>query len=201
MFLVKKTNPRFRHRRKEMVNNSTNINGAIVVVNYLCNQCVKNRNQVSVTERKWWSTKLSISMWPSSSWSYGSWIYNYLYNQCPIKNKNQVIITERKWWSTILPMSMGLSWSWSYGSWIYNYLCNQCLSPLKLWVWTPYSIQHNVIKLISDLWRVGGYSRFPPPINWPLTFNHWTQKRPWHMTIEIEVLAWDRHKNGAGLNG
>jgi len=25
------------------------------------------------------------------------------------------------------------------GSWIYNYLCNQCLSPLKLWVRTPFS--------------------------------------------------------------
>jgi hypothetical protein len=22
--------------------------------------------------------------------------------------------------------------------WIYNYLCNQCISPLKLWVWTPF---------------------------------------------------------------
>ena len=32
----------------------------------------------------------------------------------------------------------GLSWSWVYGSWIYNYLCNQCLSPLKLWVRTPF---------------------------------------------------------------
>jgi len=31
-----------------------------------------------------------------------------------------------------------LSWLWSYGSWIYNYLCNQCLSPLKLWVRTPF---------------------------------------------------------------
>jgi len=30
------------------------------------------------------------------------------------------------------------SWSWSYCSWIYNYLCNQCLSPLKLWVGTPF---------------------------------------------------------------
>jgi len=29
-------------------------------------------------------------------------------------------------------------WSWSYGSWIYNYLCNQCLSPLKVWVQTPF---------------------------------------------------------------
>ena len=36
-----------------------------------------------------------------------------------------------------------MSWSWSYGNWIYNYLCNQYLSPLKLWVRTPfvYSIQ------------------------------------------------------------
>ena len=24
---------------------------------------------------------------------------------------------------------------------------------------------------------------------------HWTQKRPWHMTLEIQVLACDRHKN------
>jgi hypothetical protein len=32
----------------------------------------------------------------------------------------------------------GPSWSWLYGSWIYNYLCNQCLSPLKLWVRTPF---------------------------------------------------------------
>jgi hypothetical protein len=36
--------------------------------------------------------------------------------------------------------SMGLSWSWLYGSWIYNYLWNQCLSPLKLWVWTPFIV-------------------------------------------------------------
>jgi len=28
--------------------------------------------------------------------------------------------------------------SWSCGSWISNYLCNQCLSPLKLWVRTPF---------------------------------------------------------------
>jgi len=30
------------------------------------------------------------------------------------------------------------SWSWSYGSWIDNYLCILCLSPLKLWVRTPF---------------------------------------------------------------
>jgi hypothetical protein len=33
----------------------------------------------------------------------------------------------------------GLSLLWSYGSWIYNYLWNQCLSPLKLWIWIPFS--------------------------------------------------------------
>ena len=32
----------------------------------------------------------------------------------------------------------GPSWSWSYDIWIYNYLCNQCLSPLTLWVRTPF---------------------------------------------------------------
>ena len=35
----------------------------------------------------------------------------------------------------------GSSWSWSCGSWIYNYLCNQCLSPLKLWVLTPFMVR------------------------------------------------------------
>jgi len=32
----------------------------------------------------------------------------------------------------------GPPWSWSYGSLIYNYLCNQCISPLTLWVRTPF---------------------------------------------------------------
>ena len=27
---------------------------------------------------------------------------------------------------------------WTYGSWIYDYLCNQCISPLKLWIRTPF---------------------------------------------------------------
>ena len=45
---------------------------------------------------------------------------------------------------------------WSYGNWIYNYLCNQCLSPLKLWVRSLYSIQQYVVKIVKDLWQVGG---------------------------------------------
>jgi hypothetical protein len=48
-------------------------------------------------------------------------------------------------------IELGPSWLWSYGSWIYNYLCNQCLSPLMLWVRTPYihdedESQNNIIQ-------------------------------------------------------
>jgi len=32
----------------------------------------------------------------------------------------------------------------------------------------------------------------------PLTSTHW--KRPRHMTLEIQVLGWDRHQNVEGLN-
>jgi hypothetical protein len=28
--------------------------------------------------------------------------------------------------------------------------------------------------------------------------SHWTQKRLWHMTLEFQVLAWNRHKHVAG---
>jgi hypothetical protein len=34
----------------------------------------------------------------------------------------------------------------------------------------------------------------------PLTSTHRTQKRPRHMTLEIQVLICDRNKNVAGLN-
>jgi hypothetical protein len=61
------------------------------------------------------------------------------------------------------------SWSWLYGSLIYNYLCNQSLSSLSLWVrilfmarCTRYNIMW--IKFLSDLWQVGGFLQFPPPI-------------------------------------
>ena len=64
----------------------------------------------------------------------------------------------------------GLSSSWSHGSWVYNYQCNQCLSPLKLWVRTPFMARctrynHYVIKFVSDLRQIGGFLwvlRFPP---------------------------------------
>ena len=48
-------------------------------------------------------------------------------------------------------------------------LWNQCLSPLTLWVWIlfMYSIQHYVIKFVSNLWQVDSFLWvlwFPPPI-------------------------------------
>ena len=68
-------------------------------------------------------------------------------------------------------------WPWSYGSWIYNYLCNQCLSPLMLWV--QISIRARCTTLCDKCLSVicnrlvifPGYSRFPPPINWPPRYN------------------------------
>ena len=60
-------------------------------------------------------------------------------------------------------------WTWSYHSWIYNYLCNQSLSPLMLLVRISIrvSVQHYVIKFVSDLRQVDGFHRaiqFPPTI-------------------------------------
>ena len=54
------------------------------------------------------------------------------------------------------------SWPWSY-SWIYNYLCNKCI--ITNVYGQVYSIQHYVIKFVSDLRQVGGFLRvlrFPP---------------------------------------
>jgi hypothetical protein len=50
-----------------------------------------------------------------------------------------------------------------------QHLCNLCLSPVKLWIRTPFMawIQHNVIKFVSDIWQVVGFLRvlrLPPPI-------------------------------------
>ena len=61
----------------------------------------------------------------------------------------------------------GTSSSWLDGSWIYNYLCNQCLSEFEFRSDEVYSIQHYMIKFVSDLRQVGGFLRvlqFPPPI-------------------------------------
>ena len=58
------------------------------------------------------------------------------------------------------------TWSWSYGGWVFNYLyaiITKVVSsnPVHGEV---YSIQHYVIKFVSDLRQVGGFLQFPPPI-------------------------------------
>ena len=49
------------------------------------------------------------------------------------------------------------------------------------------------------------WSSIPPistkqTITFHLNWTPQTQKRPWHMTLKIQVLSWNRHKIVAGLN-
>ena len=74
-------------------------------------------------------------------------------------------------------MYCGPSWSWLYGSWIYNYLCNQCLSPLKLWVRTPFiarCFQYNFMWLSLSVTcdKSVVFSGFLHQQNWPPWY-HW----------------------------
>ena len=78
-----------------------------------------------------------------------------------------------EWLLFVIKWVRGPSWSWSSGSWIYNYYSNQCISPLMSS--NPihgevYLIQRYVIKFVSDLRQVSGfsgYSGFLHQQNWP----------------------------------
>jgi hypothetical protein len=74
-------------------------------------------------------------------------------------------------------MLVGPLWSWSYGSCIGSYIYNYLYVPsvhitTKIVSSNPvhdqvYSMQHFVIKIVSDLWQVVGFLwvlRFPSPI-------------------------------------
>jgi hypothetical protein len=81
-----------------------------------------------------------------------------------VLNFSRTVYIDFHW---INPPYKGPSWSLSCSSWIYNYLC---LSPIVSS--NPVhsevdSIQHYVLKFVSDLRQVGGFLwalRFPPPI-------------------------------------
>ena len=65
--------------------------------------------------------------------------------------------------------------SWSHGHLICNYLCNLCLSQTNIGSSNPVhgmvnSIQHYVIKFVSDVCHVGCFLRFAPLIK--PTANH-----------------------------
>ena len=64
------------------------------------------------------------------------------------------------------------SWSWSYGSWIYNYL-----SPLTLWVWTPFIARCTRCNILCDnvcQWLVTGrwFSQSTPVSSTNKTVRH-----------------------------
>jgi hypothetical protein len=62
-----------------------------------------------------------------------------------------MIVSDKLWQTN---SKKGPSWSWLYGSSIYNFLCNQCLSlygSLNPTHGGVYSIQHYVIKFVSDM--------------------------------------------------
>ena len=65
-----------------------------------------------------------------------------------LRMRNMVHSRARIWLYLYHHLFMGPSWSWSYASWIHNYLYNKCLSPLMLWVRTPFMarcIRKNII--------------------------------------------------------
>jgi hypothetical protein len=89
-------------------------------------------------------------------------MFNYIAD--PLK-----IIVDLTLWGVLLPLSV----TGPYGSWIYNYLYMQSVAiTTNVASSNPahgevYSIQHYVIKFVSDLRQVGGFLRvlrFPPPI-------------------------------------
>ena len=83
------------------------------------------------------------------------------------------IIEQGFWEFIIIHGILGPSWPWSYGSWIYKVYA---ISTSAYHHWCcefefrsdgVYSIQHYVIKFVSDLRQVDGFLRalrFPPPI-------------------------------------
>jgi hypothetical protein len=95
-----------------------------------------------------------------------TWTYYIISISNKIKNKKYHTVGT----FTQSNRKVGPSWSWSYDSWIYNYLCNQCLSPLKLWVRTPfmarctrYIMWPSLSEIATGRCFFSGNS-FPPPI-------------------------------------
>ena len=106
-------------------------------------------------------TALGLQGQTETSLKIEDWIWKY-----PQKWKNQNKMTMAKgngsvWYSrspswlsgprTDVPPSYSRwsSWSWSYSSWIYKYLSNWYLSPLKLWVRTPFMVR---CTLYNSMW-------------------------------------------------
>ena len=82
----------------------------------------------------------------------------------------------------------GPTWLWSCSSWIYNYLCNQCLSPLKLWVWSPFMARctrYNIMWWFCEWLATGQWFS-------PCTLVSFTNKTDHH---DILKYCWKRRKH------
>ena len=84
----------------------------------------------------------------SGSWTRGSWIYNYIWNQhiSPLTLRVRILLRR-----SVLDTA----------------LCDKVCQWFESYSGEVYSIQHNVIKFASDLWQVSSFPRvlrFPSPI-------------------------------------
>jgi len=89
---------------------------------------------------------------PSWSWSYGSWIINYLCNQC---------LSPLMLWVRISIMSDVQHYVIKFVSdlRLLVVLCNQCLSSLMLWVRISIRARCTTCKFVSDLRQVSSFLR------------------------------------------
>jgi hypothetical protein len=119
------------------------------------------------------SETLNICAPPKYAWLYRYACRKWIMNICiPSRHFRLKISVESETLTVVSNSGKGPSWSWLYGSWIYNYRCNQVPITTKVVSSNPvhgevYSIQHYVIKFVSDLRQVGGLLwvlLFPPQI-------------------------------------
>ena len=61
--------------------------------------------------------------------------------------------------------------------------------------------QKDFMKRIFKQWWSTIFHQYQNTEQPPLTTNNWSQRRPQYMTLEIQILAWDRNKYVVGLNG
>jgi hypothetical protein len=119
------------------------------------------------------------------TWSYGSWIYNYLGNQCLSLLKLWVNPTHGEVYLIQHYVMKFVSDLRQVGGFLYTTLCDEVCQWLATDLWfslynimwwslsvtfdgsVVFSIQHYVMKFVSDLRQVGGFLQvfwFAPPI-------------------------------------
>ena len=134
-------------------------------------------NFISINKTQWWSTISSVSTKRSDGQQF------HQYRQSAVMVNNFISINKVQWWSTISSVSTKRS----DGQQFHQYqqsavMVNNFISINKVQWWST----------ISSVSTKRTITSYPNSLN--------TKKRPQHMTLEIQVLARDRHNNVAGLN-